>query len=793
MKTFTQKIMLCVAMIALVSTLSNAQTFLVVNAPGDIAGDYVVVPGALGTQGVMTITGDLILGEDGIAGGTAGTETDGCEPLTTDATDKIVVLDRAECGFWQKAQNAEAANAIALLVCNNVIDDPIVMGFGANGEGADVDIPCYMASLADCNTIKMSINDGNIVNVTIEEREEDCPVTYDDIVFWGDLPGQGDFSNGIPADWENINIQPLDRPEVIWESVADGTPIFASFFGSGLIMESPSACNGTASFSAVKHNLGDNPAPTQPYDNYGAELITPSIDCSGKDSIVLEFYSVYNNLNNDANAVSISTDGGMTYIEIGRMVDLTANTTNDVLMTERIRIPVPQMANQPDCKIKFSVAQDFYYWSLDDITLRSGTFKDVRANNFFAVSQNYYGPANQPAQIPFLIDVQNLGNSTVDINVTAEVLKGTDVLHTQSISYPDVAAGALEENRPFPETYTPPAEAGEFTIRYTVGSNIGDDLMDNNIQEATFIQEAGGRVMSKLPLDYGNLGNWGIVGQSDRTYGAYYRFPSPTHANGSMMVLDSIQAGITQDEAAPPITGFLQAEIFTWIDLNDDQVVQVDERTMIGLGEVTVLADGFYGITLVDVNDEDAKVLIDVASGEGILAMIHHNSIEPGVTWRPSAVSTGDPLSTTAADLAFDTLGRLDANIRNAVYFEATGSSPDDIPDREFQRSGQLSYYCPIFLGEFTGVNDIEESITFGVFPNPTADLLNIDLEFEDAVEYAAISILDNTGKFVRGMSFDNVTKRSTSINVSALADGVYHVKIQTPNGYSTKQFIVQK
>lgn len=172
MKTFTQKLMICVGVVALMSTMTYAQTFMVVNSPGDIAGDYNVVPGAIGLQGVMSITGDLILGEDGIAGGAAGTETDGCETLTTDATGKIVVLDRGECNFFVKGENAEAAGAIALLVCNNTIDDPIVMNFGPNGEGADIGIPCYMASLGDCNTIKMSINDGNTVNVTMKKEKK---------------------------------------------------------------------------------------------------------------------------------------------------------------------------------------------------------------------------------------------------------------------------------------------------------------------------------------------------------------------------------------------------------------------------------------------------------------------------------------------------------------------------------------------------------------------------------------------------------------------------------------------
>jgi hypothetical protein len=797
MKTFTQKLMLCVGILALMSTISVAQTFMVVNSPDDISGDYTVVPGVIGLQGVMSISGDLALGEDGIAGGQTGTETDGCEALTNDVTGKIVVLDRGECSFFVKGENAEAAGAIALLVCNNVTGDPIAMGLGANGEGADIGIPCYMASLDDCNTIKMSINSGETVNVTIEERERDCEATYDDVVFWGQNPGEGDFNNAtIEEDgWESVNLEPLDRPDVKWIISEDGNPINPNFFGGGTFMDSPTGCDGIATFSAIQYSLTDNPNPgPPPYPNYSAELISPTIDCSGKDSIVLEFYSLYNNLNNDNSSVSISVDGGDSWEQVALIANLTANTLQGVLETERFRIPLPQFDNQPNCKIKFTAAQDFYYWSIDDVTLRSGTFFDTRANNFFAVAQNYYGPANQPSQIPFLIDVQNLGNSAVGIDVTAQVLKGTEVIHEQMISYPSVAPGFTEENRPFPETFTPPAEPGEYTVRYTVSSG-GDSNLDNNVQEAPFILEENGTIMSKLPIDYANLGNWGIGGQSDRSYGAHYVFPRQVSENGNMITVETITAGISQDEDNPPIEGFLRAEIFRWFDTNDNQMVEPDERVLIGIGQTIVLEDGTYEIALEDVNDEDAKVVLDLDSGEGILAMIHHRSLNTGVTWRPRAVSTGDPLSTTAADLAFDTLGILDASIRNVCYVEATGSSPDDIDERTYTRAGQLSYYCPITLGEAepSSVNDFDATIGLEVFPNPTSDFINLEMNFEETVDYATVSILDNTGRFVRGMKFEQVSNKTTSIDLSNVASGVYTMKIATPNGFTTKQFIVTK
>lgn len=799
MKNFTQKMLASVAMLCLFGSALSAQFAMTVNSPASIAGEYEMVPGTLGLQDFAPVTGDLIIGEDGMAldtngDGVLGTELDGCETLTTDATGKIVLLDRGECSFFVKGEAAEAAGAIALVVCNNTAAAPTVMGLGNNGEGADITIPCVMVSREDCNTVRMILSGGGDVNATLGKVERECEATYDDVVFWGNVEGQGDFTNGF-GDWTTINLEPLDRDDVVWVISEDGLPEEARFFGGTTFMDSPTGCSSIASFSAVKYSLADNPNPgAPPYPTYSAELISPAIDCTDKDSIVLEFYALYNNLNNDASGISISVDGGTTWESIGTFANLSANTLQDVLETERIRIPVPGFANQADCRVKFTAAQDFYYLSIDDVTLRSGTFRDVRANNFFSGAQNYLSPANQPSQIPFLIDVQNLGNSAVDISAKAEVLLGNTVVHSQDQDFGTVEPGATYENSPFAEVFTPDPVAGTYTVRYTVSSSIGDDDNANNVQETSFVLEDDGTVMSKMPIDYENIGGWGIPGQSNRSYGAYYRFPSATTPGGNLYTVESISAGVSQDEDAPAIEGFLIAEIFKWNDLNDDQMVDADERIKIGEGRQIILADGTVTIDLADVNDEDAKVLLDINSGESIIAMIHQNSLNQGVTWRAFAISTGDVFSTTATDLAFDSIGRADDTFMpNFCGFEATGSSPDDIDDRIYGRSGQLTYYVPINLGETTNVNDFDASISFDVFPNPTADVLNVDLNFEEAVEFAMLSIVDNTGKFIQGMKFKNVTNKSTSIDVTALTSGMYTLKISTPNGFSTKQFAVTK
>jgi len=69
-------------------------------------------------------------------------------------TGNVALLDRGSCNFTEKVENAEAAGAISVVVCNNAPGAPIPMG----GTPANpINIPSIMISQADCNTIKANL------------------------------------------------------------------------------------------------------------------------------------------------------------------------------------------------------------------------------------------------------------------------------------------------------------------------------------------------------------------------------------------------------------------------------------------------------------------------------------------------------------------------------------------------------------------------------------------------------------------------------------------------------------
>jgi minor extracellular serine protease Vpr len=69
------------------------------------------------------------------------THSNGCTSVDPAAAGKVAIIDRGTCVFSQKVANAKAANAIGVVVINNVAGDPSAMGRTA---GFNDDLPAVM-------------------------------------------------------------------------------------------------------------------------------------------------------------------------------------------------------------------------------------------------------------------------------------------------------------------------------------------------------------------------------------------------------------------------------------------------------------------------------------------------------------------------------------------------------------------------------------------------------------------------------------------------------------------------
>jgi len=119
---------------------------LTVGAPSTGAGTYMATGANFGPDlSEAGISGDIVLANDGSAN-----PTEGCDPFVGFPAGAIALVDRGTCSFVQKAGNAQAAGAVAMIVANNSPAAPIDLG----GTDPDITIPSGMISQADGNTIK---------------------------------------------------------------------------------------------------------------------------------------------------------------------------------------------------------------------------------------------------------------------------------------------------------------------------------------------------------------------------------------------------------------------------------------------------------------------------------------------------------------------------------------------------------------------------------------------------------------------------------------------------------------
>jgi phage baseplate assembly protein gpV len=154
-------------------TQTPATTFEVTSP---ISATYFSIPASFGSN--ATFTGEVVEAND-TAGGTHEACTANVISNGGALAGKIALIDRGNCSFVEKVTNAEAEGAIAVVVCNNVLGDPIAMG----GAGPFPNIPSVMISQNDCATLRQNL-----------------PATIDVVTSTASLPNRdSDFDNGVIA------------------------------------------------------------------------------------------------------------------------------------------------------------------------------------------------------------------------------------------------------------------------------------------------------------------------------------------------------------------------------------------------------------------------------------------------------------------------------------------------------------------------------------------------------------------------------------------------------------------
>jgi len=136
-------------------------TVLTLSEPASLAGNYDIGTAAFGPEASRGgLTGPVIRVAD--AANTDGpSTTDGCTAFTNAAAvaGKVVMIDRGSCTFVQKARNAQAAGATAVIIGDRSEsyseDNPATcLAPGMAGEAEDITIPVISIGINDANLLR---------------------------------------------------------------------------------------------------------------------------------------------------------------------------------------------------------------------------------------------------------------------------------------------------------------------------------------------------------------------------------------------------------------------------------------------------------------------------------------------------------------------------------------------------------------------------------------------------------------------------------------------------------------
>jgi len=147
---------------------SGPPQYLTINTSGTLAGSYTATTANFGPSIPNPgVTANFALAMDNNAG-VSTDPLDACDPLTntTALNNTIAVIKRGECNFTDKIEKAENAGAVAVIIVNNVLGDPIQMGGTPTNP---INIPSIMLSKSVGDQIIAALQNGETINGTIKE------------------------------------------------------------------------------------------------------------------------------------------------------------------------------------------------------------------------------------------------------------------------------------------------------------------------------------------------------------------------------------------------------------------------------------------------------------------------------------------------------------------------------------------------------------------------------------------------------------------------------------------------
>ncbi len=591
------------------------------------------------------------------------------------------------------------------------------------------------------------------------------------------------FDGGLNG-WtvNTIDNDGVDTMEWTYYPTGVSGPLFGNATGSTIA--SPSAANGAVGVNFFYMRYGGDQAnlpASFPYGQYIGEIISPTMNLDTVTApLSITFFSDTRILNEADNSqphtgVAFSIDDGATW-----SATLNANEgmmANDAAFNGMRTVNIPSslgLQGSSTVKVKFIYNQDFYYWTIDDImVITRPEVLDMQANtNFFAIPPNYSTPACQVDEFGFLVDVENVGGlaaENVSLNVRIQNSATGALVYEADQAYGTIAIDSLAENVPF-GSFTPDATVANYVGTYSLTSDGTDTDLANNaitfefeVTEGLFAKE-NGATRDVAPAADASFG-----------YGCSYYIPN----EGSLA--KDITFGVA-NASSLPANSFITIKLLEWDgDLNEDGQAQIDDEFRI-VSFSGYSFDGTEDDMLLTVPINIDGDLVPLNANKHYVALIEYADVSDNSLF----FLANDEINYGAMRLRSDSLGApryaslLDVGGAGQEY-SIIGFGTDLVP------VVRLNVVKPVPVKELSDDNIVQ------VYPNPTADELNINLELIENTDVLNVKIVDLAGKILFQEKYDDIQSTTLEYDVRNYTSGSYMVHLETADGIKTIPFVIQK
>jgi hypothetical protein len=465
--------------------------------------------------------------------------------------------------------------------------------------------------------------------------------------------------------------------------------------------------------------------------------------------------------------------------------------------------------------MQFYYYGNYYYWGIDDVVVYNESKADVQVNeNFYAVAPSLRVPAGQVSEMPFLADVSNVGNGNAS-NVKLELVvtdpqNGNAEVIRLANNYGALPAGAVQENKPFPATWAPPANVGRYNASYVITST--EDPTGANNKRDYFFDVTDNTFANLLPESQVTPANYLSYALSPWTVGGTVTYYSGGNIyyvkNGKNITIDKVRFGLANDISKISDSGFIDVDVYEFDDKNGDHECSPTERKKVGSNSIFIDASidnlrsielPIYGLDGSGNPDETKEV--DLKDNTSYIVIAHTAPLDPSVEryqllgYSARTYSAFDRSTNyNPTNYAFDTL----KIARSAgSLFAITGASAEDVESRNFViiQNGTLQSTAFLEMDLKTAVStyNINDKAEVKTFPNPASRELYIDLTLDKVSQNVRVDMVAMDGKIAATKSFSGVQDSRLRMDLTSVASGTYSVLIKTDNGVITRKVIVQK